>query len=95
MCIRDRFQENQKATLLADDGGRSFFKQTKNYLSKQRPRPFDVMDVFPGRDEQTTANELANPFNSISSEFSPLNHATYIFVPQISPYQYYSHMKLL
>ena len=24
------FQENQKKILLADDGGRSFFKQTKN-----------------------------------------------------------------
>ena len=69
-----RFQENQKAALLADDGDRVFFKQTKNYLSKQRPKPFNVMDVFPGKDERTTANELADHFNSISSEFSPLDH---------------------
>ena len=71
-----KYQENQKTILLAEDGGRAFFKQTKNYLSKQRPKPFDVMDVFPGYNEPAAAEELANHFNSISSEFRPLNHET-------------------
>ena len=61
--------------MLADDGGRVFFKQTKNYLSKQRPRSFDVMDIFPGKNEQETADELADHFNSVSSEFAPLDHS--------------------
>ena len=68
-----RYQEDQKESLLADDGGRTFFKQTKTNLSKQRPRPFDVMDMFPGRDESYVAEHLASHFNEISNEFEPLD----------------------
>ena len=44
-----RFQDKQKENLLADNGDRVFFKQTKNYLSKQRPKPFDVICFLTGR----------------------------------------------
>ena len=67
-----KFQESQKIALLSEDGGRNFFKQTKNYLSKQRPKAFDVMDMFPGRSEVEVANLLADHFNKISREFQPL-----------------------
>ena len=69
-----KFQEQQKIQLLSDDGDRVFFKQTKNYLSKQRPKPFDVLDMFPGQTEQEVADLLADHFNAVSNEFKPLDH---------------------
>ena len=67
------YQESQKIALLASDGLRSFFKNTKNYLSKQRPKAFDVMDLFPGKQEAEVSELLAVHFNAISSEFNPLS----------------------
>ena len=58
--------------MLAEDGIRNFFKNTKNYMSKQRPVPFDVMNLFPGKSEAVVAEELAQHFNAISSEFTLL-----------------------
>ena len=69
-----KFQISQKKELLFDNGGRSFFKQTKNYLSKERPKPFDIMDMYPGRNEQDVADLLATHFNTICSEFNPLDY---------------------
>ena len=66
------YQELQKAALMSEDGLRNFFKNTKNYLSKQRPVPFGVMNLFPGRSEVDVSELLAAHFNEISQEFSPL-----------------------
>ena len=71
-----KFQTNQKSKLLANDGDRVFFKQTKNYLSKQWPKPFEVLDMFPGQSEQEVADHLEAHFNEISNDFTPLNFAT-------------------
>lgn len=71
-----KFQDKQKEKLLTDDRDRVFFKQTKNYLSKQRPKPFDMLDMFPDRRENDVAEHLASHFNTISNKFSPLNHKT-------------------
>ena len=69
------FQDSQRIALLADDGDRNFFKNTKNYLSKQRPVPFEVLDLFPGKTELEVSEILAAHFNEISNEFEPLNPA--------------------
>ena len=69
---RNVYQESQKEALLAEDSIRNFFKNTKNYMSKQRPAPFDIMNMFPGRSEEDVSELLAQHFNAIGSEFSPL-----------------------
>ena len=66
------FMDSQRLALLENDGGRNFFKNTKNYMSKERPKPFDVSEMFPGRSEREVAELLAAHFNAISSEFEPL-----------------------
>ena len=66
------YQASQKLALLADDADRNFYKNTKNYISHQRPKPFDVMDLFPGREEDFVCEHLADHFNKISNEFLPL-----------------------
>ena len=70
---RKIYQDSQRIALLSEDGDRNFFKNTKNYMSKERPRPFDVMDLFPGRSEADVAELLAEHFNQISGEFLPLD----------------------
>ena len=84
-----KYQESQKLVLLKEDAARDFFKQTKNYMSKQRPTPFDPMNMFPGLSEQQVADLLAVHFNSISNEFSPLDHHTDI------PYTYNKDLPIL
>ena len=87
------YQDSQKAVLLGADGARDFFKQTKNYMSKQRPAPFDPMDLFPGRSEQEVADLLAEHFNAISMEFTPLDSNNDIpttfskSLPTLHPYE--------
>ena len=73
---RKVYHDSQRIALLAEDGQRNFFKNTKNYMSKQRPRPFEVMDLFPGKQEAEVAEILAAHFNEISNEFRPLNPVT-------------------
>ena len=63
-------------TLLAPDATRNFFCSTKNYMSKQGPAPFDVMNLFPGRDKRDVSELLAEHFNAVSNEFTPLDPTT-------------------
>lgn len=72
---KKKYLESQKLKLLADDADRNFFRNAKNYMSKQRPKPFDVRDLFPGCSEKETAEKLADHFNSISCEFDPLDQS--------------------
>ena len=59
---------------MKEDAARDFFKQTKNYMSKQRPAPIDPVNLFPGLSEQEVAELLAKHFNEISNEFVPLDY---------------------
>ena len=86
------YQESQRLAHLADDGDRNFFKNTKNYMSKQRPTPFDVTKMFPGLTEQQVSERLAHNFNSISGKFPPLvpEHVPVMYdknLPQLQPHE--------
>ena len=63
---------SQKECLLAEDATRNFFRNVKAFKTKDRPKPFDPLDLFPGKSERQAADELAGFFNRISSEFQPL-----------------------
>ena len=52
--------------------GQKLFKNVKHYRSRERPKPFDVKTLFPGRSSREVAEELAEHFNKISAEFQPL-----------------------
>ena len=66
------YQDSQRLVLLADDGDRSFFKNVKAYMTKEKPRPFSVSTLFPGKQDSEVAEVLADHFNAISREFLPL-----------------------
>ena len=63
---RKKYQDSQKLKILADDADRNFFQNAKNYMSKQRPKPFDVLDLFPDKSESEAAELLSEHFNTIS-----------------------------
>ena len=69
---KEKIRGESKIKLLDKDGERHFFKNVKNYQSKDRPVPFDVRSLYPGRSDLEVASELASHFNEISHEFSPL-----------------------
>ena len=53
------YQDSQRIVLLARDGHRCFFKNAKAYMSKDRPKPFTVRTLFPGRTDAEVAGILA------------------------------------
>ena len=63
----------QKQHVLADDANRSFFKTVRSFQSGEKPKDFDVRTLFPGRHDKVVAEELAEYFNKVSQEFSPLS----------------------
>ena len=69
---RDRYFENQKKYILAVDGARVFFKNVQKYKSSDKPAVFDVRSLCPGNTDGEVAEKLADFFNQISREFSPL-----------------------
>ena len=79
---------HQKSNLLSRDAGRTFFKNVKSYNSKERPPQFDVRSLFPGKDDITVAEKLADHFNGISREFDGLD-------PDAVPSTYSSPVQIL
>ena len=73
--IKDRkagFMTIKKEQLTAKDANRSFFRLVKAFNTPEKPQTFDVRSLRPGASDQEVAEELADYFNRISSEFDPL-----------------------
>ena len=70
---KGKYEASQKIRLLDKDAERHFFKNVKNYQSKERPIPFDPRTLFPEElTDVEVATRLADHFNRISLEFQPL-----------------------
>ena len=65
--------ERQKASFLAPDAAKSFHKHVKVYKSREKASSFDIRDLYQGKTDKQVAEELADHFNAISSEFDSLN----------------------
>ena len=63
---RERYAGSQKDALLAS------FKNVWNYRSCEKPVPFNVTTLFPGKREDKVVEQLAIHFNKIRVEFEPL-----------------------
>ena len=64
--------DSQRLVLLESDSERVFFKNIKSYGSHDKPTPFDVRLLLPDMTDTERAAVLADHFNTISSEFTPL-----------------------
>ena len=67
--IDELILKRKERYLLVEDARRNFFRNIKAFKSKDRPCPFDVRSLFPGKSDQEVAEELAIFFNRISCEF--------------------------
>lgn len=73
--IKDRkakFMVKKKEQLTDKDVNRSFFRLVKSFSTPEKPQTFDVRNLRPGASDAEVAEELADFFNRVSSEFDPL-----------------------
>ena len=65
----------QKEKLTGPDANKDFFKHVKTYASKEKPKGFDIADLFPEDSEQQIAEKLAEHFTKVGGPSSPLTEA--------------------
>ena len=73
--IKDRkrsYMDLKKRQLSEPDANRSFFRLVKAFNTPEKPQTFDIRTLRPGKTDSEIANELADFFNRISSEFDGL-----------------------
>ena len=70
---REKYMNNKRIQLTADDANRSFFRLIKSFNTPEKPQNFDVRSLRPGLSDAQVSEELADFFNRISAEFDPLN----------------------
>ena len=70
---RVRFLEKQRGAIASPEKTRNFFKTIKAYKSAEKPKSFDIRELRPGVPDKELADEVAQYFNRISDEFSPLD----------------------
>ena len=69
---QQNYLKNQRNKLTNASASRNFYKNVKAFKAADKPEGFDVRNLRPGQTDQETADEVAQFFNRISQEFSPL-----------------------
>lgn len=69
---QEKYLEKQRTNLIGGSAYREFYKNIKSFGTAERPKSFDVRNLRPGVPDEGVANEVAEYFNRISSEFEPL-----------------------
>ena len=64
--------ELKKQQLTEKDTNRSFFCLVNAFNTPEKPQSFDIRSLRPGSSDPEIAEELAEYFNRISTEFDPL-----------------------
>ena len=75
---------------------RKFFKNVRAFKDRERPEIWDVRSMWPDKEDHEIANILADYFNKISSEFSPLEECPDTFdrdLPLLEPFQISGRLK--
>ena len=70
---QEHYLEKQRDKMIGPEAALNFFKNVRNYSSAEKPASFNVRDLCPGEPDVAVANEVAEFFNKISQEFSPLD----------------------
>ena len=69
---REAFLETQRDKFTGPEASAQFYKNVKSFKNAEKPKDFDVRDLRPGKSDKEVADEVADFFNRISREFSPL-----------------------
>ena len=65
----------QRDKLTGPDASKLFFKHVKSYSSKEKPKSFEIGDLFPDLTEAQTAEKLADHFSSVAGPQAPLDQS--------------------
>ena len=68
-----KYLAKQRDRLLGPEATRNFFNNVRAFQSVEKPKDFDVRELRPGATDEAVAEEVADYFNQISSEFDPLD----------------------
>ena len=85
---REAFLEKQRLKFTGPNASAHFHQNVRAFSQAEKPKVFDVRDLCPGLDDRAVANEVAEYFNTISREFSPL-------APSQIPMTYHRQLDLL
>ena len=69
---REAFLDTQREKFIGPDASSQFYKNVRSFKNAEKPKDFDVRSLRPGKTDGEVANEVAEYFNRISREFSPL-----------------------
>ena len=62
----------QKEKLTGPDASKHFFKHVKDFSSKEKPKGFEVCDLYPEANEREVAEKLADHFSTVGGAHTPL-----------------------
>ena len=85
---RESYLGKQRDKFIGPQAHVSFFRNVKAFKSAEKPKEFDVRELCPGKTDREVADEVAEFFNSISREFTPLS-------PDQIPFTYHRHLQPL
>ena len=66
------FFEKVKSDALEKNNTKGYHKVVKSFSSKEKPKPFDVRTLMPGKSDAERCEEVAEYFIRVSDEFVPL-----------------------
>ena len=69
---RLKYLERQRERFTGPTASANFHRNVRAFGTADRPKNFDVRDLFPGLTDVEVADKVAEYFNAISSEFKPL-----------------------
>ena len=72
------FFEKMRTISTKSNNSRAYFRAVSALGKNETSEGWDIMKMFPGKDEKTIAQEAAQYFNRISSEFEPLDPRTHV-----------------
>ena len=85
---RVNYLEKQREKFTGPGASANFYRNVKAFGTAEKPKAFDVRSLCPGLSDKEVADEIADYFNKISREFSPL-------MPDQVPATYHRQLDLL
>ena len=69
---RLKYLEKQRQNFTGPGASSNFHRNVKAFGQAERPKAFDIRDLCPGMSDREVADSVADYFNTISREFTPL-----------------------
>ena len=66
------YLEIQTAKLTSPDASKHFFKHVKSFSCKERPKHFEIRELFPGFDDKAVAEKLGDHFSTVAGDQTSL-----------------------